>query len=331
MALYLPTSSPLRAIRIEKTKPKRKKMKVHRRRVFIVHGRNQQAIEAMDTFLYSVGLIPLHFDEARKLTGTATPFVLDVVKRGLSTTQATVILMTLDDVGCLRSHFRGDNEPTHETQLTAKPRQNVIFEAGMAMALRPNKTVLVELGEIQTHTISDLAGLHTIRMDNSIEKRKMLVDSLETSGCRVDKSGKEWADKEKGGDFDVAMEASKHDDKEVEQLLQDELRRLEGKLARPPRVPEQPRPIREEAPRLIRKGSRMEVIETALNEVRTQTDILGWGALKSATITDTIRGGSNIMLVEGKGWTMDGVRVRFRVRVRDSKAYILALTKEERK
>jgi hypothetical protein len=243
--------------------------------------------------------------------------------------------MTLDDVGCLRSHFRGENELAHETQLTAKPRQNVIFEAGMAMALRPDKTVLVELGEIQTHTISDLAGLHTIRMNNSIEKRKMLLGSLETSGCRVDKSGKEWTDKEKGGDFDAAIESSRHDDSEIEQLLQDELRRLEAKVAKPLRVLEQPRSIREETPRLHREAPRVhleaprpirEAIQIAMEEVNRQVVAIGWGSLEYANEIDTIQGGVNIVLVERKGATTDRRRIQFRVRVRDSKAYVLRLT-----
>jgi predicted nucleotide-binding protein len=317
-------------------KPKHRKKRLLRRRVFVVHGRNHEAREAMDKFLYSIGLIPLYFDEARKLTGKATPFVLDVVNRGLATTQATVVLMTLDDVGCLRQRFRAANEPAHETQLTAKPRQNVIFEAGMAMALRPDKTVLVELGDAQTHTISDLAGLHTIRMNNSIEKRKLLLDSLETSGCRVDKSGKEWKDREKGGDFDAAAVASKYDDNEIERMLHDEMRPLEGKVAEPPHVVEQPEPIREGPPKPIRESEagvlrRTKAIQTALEELNTQVDIRGWGALLHVTDVETIRGGPYIVLVEGKGVTSQRVHVQFRVRVRDSRAYVLRLTREQHK
>jgi hypothetical protein len=190
----------------------------------MVHGRNRGVVEAMDRFLRSIKLEPLYFDDARKLTGKATPFTLDVVKKGLAVTQATVVLMTMEDVGCLREQFRGKTEPTYETELTPKPRQNVIFEAGMAMALRPKLTVLVEVGQ-HHHTISDLAGLHIIRMDNTEKQRRLLVDSLENAGCRVDRSGSEWKSKEEGGDFEGPIDV---DDFvfELGKLLSSELQRL---------------------------------------------------------------------------------------------------------
>jgi len=266
----------------------------------------------MDSFLYSIGLIPLHFDEARKLTGKATPFVLEVVERGLSITQATVVLMTMDDVGCLRHPFRAVNEPTHETQLTAKPRQSVIFEAGMAMALRPNQTVLVELGGV--HAISDLAGFHVIRMDNSIEKRKMLADSLETAKCRVDRSGDEWKSKEKGGDFDAAIEASKGNMTEMKDLLREELQRLEGRAAEP--VREQPRLLREQA-RRRRPLSERKAIKVALNALETQFKSIGLGRLEAVKFT-VVSAGRHTKLVEGDAYTMRGLshgRAAFHYRV----------------
>jgi predicted nucleotide-binding protein len=195
-----------------------------RRRVFVVHGRNRTALDAMHKFLAALGLEPLYFDEARGLTRDPMPFTLDVVKKGLSVTQATLVLMTMEDVGCLREQFRAKDELSHETQFVPKPRQNVIFEAGMAMALRPKATVLVELGK-HHHTISDLAGKHMIRMDNSLQKRELLVTSLKNAGCRAKQSGEEWKTKEKGGDFEAAVGTDGFSG-ELKKLLSDELERL---------------------------------------------------------------------------------------------------------
>lgn len=282
-----------------KVKPTKKK--VHRRKVFVVHGRNHEAREAMDNFLYSIGLLPLYFDEARKLTGRATPFVLDVVKKGLSATQATLVLMTPDDVGCLRQPFRETNEPVHEAQLATRPRQNVIFEAGMAMALRPDKTVLVEIGD--PHTIGDLAGLHTVRIDNSIEKREMLVSSLESARCRVDRRGEEWKDKKKAGDFDVAIEASKYNNNERQQLLEDELQRLHGRGGGPLR--EQPTPVKHRAaarrkarPALSRLEQRREAAMAAMNTLNQHFMSHRLGRLTD--VSYSMFSGNGNLLVEGR-------------------------------
>lgn len=283
-------------IRLTSAKPKPKKKSLLRRKVFVVHGRNRDAREAMDRFLYSIGLLPLYFDEARKLTGKATPFVLDVVEKGLSSTQATLVLMTPDDVGWLRQPFRGANEPSHEVQLNTRPRQNVVFEAGMAMALRPDRTVLVELGD--PHTIGDLAGFHFIRMDNSIEKRKMLADSLETAKCRVDRSGSEWKDKQKGGDFDAAIQASKYNIDEETQSLQEELQRIQGRG--PEQLIEQPRPVREQvkpAP-VSEEEQRTRAIAVALGVLKAHVTSLHSGELLGLMDVETYAVASN-RLVEG--------------------------------
>jgi hypothetical protein len=184
-------------------------------------------------------LEPLYFDDARNLTGKAAPFILDVVKKGLSVTQATVVLLTMEDLGCLRERFRANDEPTHETQLTPRARQNVVFEAGMSMALRPKLTVLVEVGQ-HHHTISDLSGVHIIRMDNTERQRRLLAYSLQNAGCRVDQSGDEWKDKEKGGDFEAA--AGNGLSAEMKDLLETELERLENRPEESVQQPLSPQP-----------------------------------------------------------------------------------------
>jgi CAP12/Pycsar effector protein, TIR domain len=50
-----------------------------RRRVFVVHGRNEAAREAMFRFLRALGLGPLEWSEAVALTKSGTPYVGDVL------------------------------------------------------------------------------------------------------------------------------------------------------------------------------------------------------------------------------------------------------------
>lgn len=115
--------------------------------------------------------------------------------------QAIVVLMTPDDEGCLREHLRGKDEPSHEKKLTPQPRLNVIFEAGIAMGRRPERTIIVEVGSVRP--FSDIVGRHSVRLDDSAEKRLDLAQRLETAGCEVNTTGTAWL---KSGKFTLKQE-----------------------------------------------------------------------------------------------------------------------------
>jgi predicted nucleotide-binding protein len=76
----------------------------------------------------------------------------------------------------------------------------VLFEAGMAMAYFPERTVLVQVGWIRP--FSDIAGIHAIRMDNSLENRRDLAQRLKMAGCEIKdlNAGIEW---HTAGDFSI--------------------------------------------------------------------------------------------------------------------------------
>ena len=45
------------------------------RKVFVVHGRNTEARTAMFTFLRAIGLAPIEWSEAVRLTGEGSPYI----------------------------------------------------------------------------------------------------------------------------------------------------------------------------------------------------------------------------------------------------------------
>ena len=51
------------------------------------------------------------------------------------------------------------------------------------MAHFPNRTVLVRIGHCRP--FSDIAGIHFVEMDNSIEKRRDLAKRLKLAGCAI--------------------------------------------------------------------------------------------------------------------------------------------------
>jgi predicted nucleotide-binding protein len=175
---------------------------VPRRSVFVVHGRNDQARVAMFEFLNSLGLEPLTWEKLLATTGEASPYVGQVLSVGFRVAHAVVVVLTPDDEARLRAPLRGPREPAYETELTPQARPNVLFEAGMALSSHPTRTVLVELGQLRP--FSDVAGRHTIRMNNSVEQRLALADRLRTAGCAVDLNGA-WRD---AGDFQAPVNES---------------------------------------------------------------------------------------------------------------------------
>ena len=166
------------------------------REVFVIHGRNLDARDALFEFLRAIDLHPLEWSEVVQATGRPSPYVGEILDAAFSKAHAVVALFTPDDEARLGETYRTKNEPAHETQLTGQARPNVLFEAGMAMARNQDRTVLVELGDLRP--FSDLAGRHVVRMDNTSQRRQELAQRLEIAGCPVNLEGTEW---HSAGDF----------------------------------------------------------------------------------------------------------------------------------
>ena len=177
-------------------------LETDRRNVFVVHGRNQAARDAMFAFLRAIDLHPMEWSEARHLTGKASPYIGEILDSAFSHARAVVVLFTPDDEARLRTQLQGENEPPFEVELTGQARPNVLFEAGIAMGRDQNRTVLVELGSLRP--FSDIGGRHTVRLDNSTTQRHELARRLESAGCSVNRDGVDWY---AAGDFEASLEA----------------------------------------------------------------------------------------------------------------------------
>jgi predicted nucleotide-binding protein len=160
------------------------------RNVFVIHGRDQRLRDGMFTFLRSLALNPMEWAQAVELAGKGTPYVGEILDAAFANAQAVVVLFTPDDLARLRPDLCGNREPDHEAKLTPQARANVLFEAGMAMAKSPDRTILVEIGALRP--FSDVGGRHTIRMDNSTQRRNDLASRLKKAGCPVNLDGSDW-------------------------------------------------------------------------------------------------------------------------------------------
>ncbi|MEW6363703.1 MAG: TIR domain-containing protein [Acidobacteriota bacterium] len=172
------------------------------RSVWVVHGRNDAAKEAMFQFLTSVELHPIEWAQAVALTREGSPHIGTVLDRAFSEAQAVVVLLTGDDEVRLRQVFHKPDENVEEREVRFQARPNVLFEAGMAFGRDPLRTVLVQVGPVKS--FSNVSGRHIVGMTNAPDKRRDLVNRLKAAGCAVNESGVRWLS---AGDFDAALPA----------------------------------------------------------------------------------------------------------------------------
>jgi predicted nucleotide-binding protein len=169
------------------------------RRVMVVHGRNREARTAIFLFLRALGLAPIEWEQAVAATGTGSPHNLSAVRAAMDTAQAVLVLLTAEERAGLLSQL-ADDDDENEIQLRGQPRQNVVLEAGMAMGIDQERTILVELGPIRQ--ASDFAGLNTVRLTNDPTTRAGLRSRLITAGCAVDETSADYLGVGGGGDFE---------------------------------------------------------------------------------------------------------------------------------
>jgi len=166
--------------------------RVNRRRVMVVYGRNPEARRAMFDFLRALGLDPAEWRKLVAETDKATPYIGEILERAFENAAAVVVLLTPDDEAKLRDDYIRETDPDFERNLTPQARPNVLFEAGMAFGLHPDRTVLVELGALRP--FSDIFGRHVVRLDGTEQPLRDICGRLKTAGCTVDDSGDDWAD-----------------------------------------------------------------------------------------------------------------------------------------
>jgi predicted nucleotide-binding protein len=163
--------------------PDVKVLRADARRVFVVHGRNTDARDAMFAFLRAINLDPIEWEEAIQMTGEGSPFIGHVLDVAFSNAQSAVILVTGDDVARLGKRYQSSHDEHYETHLTPQARPNVLFEAGMAFGRYPERTVIVALST--TRLFSDIHGRHILFFSDDARSRKKLADRLKTAQCAV--------------------------------------------------------------------------------------------------------------------------------------------------
>jgi predicted nucleotide-binding protein len=141
------------------------------RKVFVVHGHDEAAKEAVARFLQQIDLQPIILHE--QSSGGRT--VIEKIEF-YGAVDFVVVLLTPDDVGAAN----GD-----EDKLNERARQNVIFELGYFISrLGRERVCALKKGNVEV--LSDFAGVVYTTMDGSNGWKVQLAQEIDAAGIPVD-------------------------------------------------------------------------------------------------------------------------------------------------
>lgn len=141
------------------------------RKVFIAHGRDETAIETMESFVKKLDLKPIILSQQPSQGKT----IIEKFEANSNVSYA-IALLTGDDIGT----HQGDNGP-----MRPRARQNVIFELGFFIGKLGRKRVCV-LTKGDPEIPSDYSGVVYIPMDEGGTWRGELVKELKAAMFDVD-------------------------------------------------------------------------------------------------------------------------------------------------
>jgi predicted nucleotide-binding protein len=162
------------------------------RNVFVIYGRDDEARKAVFDYLLALRLNPLDWEQLITTMKSAAPSLAEVVMNAPRQAQAVVALLTPDDVVHLHPTLRGDGDTAAERLTGCQARPNVFLELGMALALHPTRTIILQAGLMRE--TADLAGLNYVRVDATNRWCRKVAQRLEDAGCPVVRSGDDWQD-----------------------------------------------------------------------------------------------------------------------------------------
>lgn len=165
-------------------------------RVFIIHGRNGNAVRELSSFLTALGLEPWPFESVSARLG-ANPYVGEVVEEALTQARIVIALFTPDERAVLQRDFYHPADKDKDRR-RFQSRPNVFFETGMALARARDRTIMVTAGDVELP--SDFGGKLFYRLSNEEVPRRRFRELLASMGCRL-RDGEEYLDAKKHGDF----------------------------------------------------------------------------------------------------------------------------------
>ena len=155
-----------------------------KKKVFVVHGHDENAREQLELILRKLGLNPFVLQSTGGGGNTIIEALESAINSGTTQSDYGIVLLTPDDVG----HSAAQEEAT----ALPRARQNVELELGMLLsALGRNRVSILKKGTLEVP--SDIQGLLWIQFENHVrETVPKLSQNLQSAGIQLD--GKDIAD-----------------------------------------------------------------------------------------------------------------------------------------
>jgi predicted nucleotide-binding protein len=132
----------------------------NRKAVMVIYGHDTAANTALFDWLRSIGLQPQEWSQLIHASGSASPYIGQVLDQTLRNVQAVIAFFTPDERVTAAA-----TPPGGEGAWRFQARPNVLIEAGMALSTHPTRTILAVLGTQELP--SDLAGRHYVRLSHT--------------------------------------------------------------------------------------------------------------------------------------------------------------------
>lgn len=148
----------------------------NKRKVFIVHGRDDAAKQEVARFITELGLVPIILHEQ----ASAGMTIIEKIERYTNDADFALVLYTACDQG------RGVHEKNVSPQFRA--RQNVVFEHGYLMAKLGRENVCA-LVKDTIETPNDISGVVYVPLDVFGGWKHSVVTELKACGYKLNSSG----------------------------------------------------------------------------------------------------------------------------------------------
>lgn len=158
----------------------------NRRNVYVIDGQNVAMRNAMHEFLSALNLQYITKDTAVDQV-RGSPFSDEVLDTTLDSAQAIIVIFTAAEYARLRRKLRKSGEGKKEVP---QPGMDQVFEAGYVIGRFPERTILIQIGQVQL--FSDIDGRYIPNFSGTEEERKDLINRLRQIGCALQIDENRW-------------------------------------------------------------------------------------------------------------------------------------------
>jgi hypothetical protein len=168
-------------------------------RVLVLSAHRDRFQGALFELLRALRLDPVGWDEAVRRTGSADPFIGEVVDAAFGYAQAVVALLTRDDFLALNEAFWQTGAPDADGAALCQTTPGFLFAVGATLGAEPTRTIIVTPRAATLSREPERAGgRRVVRLSGDVRDRSTFADILEWAQCAVDRTGDAWRT---AGDF----------------------------------------------------------------------------------------------------------------------------------